>query len=203
MFNGHDLQGDILHGIVRIFRFKFDVFCRSNSKLLFFDNNYLNPSDPSLLTAKGMILQQRGEDLKALKFYDQALQIKPDMQNAMLNKGIILSKSDKKDEALVCFNQVLELDPLCEMAYCQRAQLYSKNGKEANAMEDLCHAEALSSEINQEKPTMKSQILKRMKTIQQGLVEVTESVPSLIKKENLLDEIKELVHVTIEMNTCR
>ena len=48
---------------------------------------------------------------EAIKYYDRALEINPNMIDALNNKGIALRESGSFQEALACHERVIELDP--------------------------------------------------------------------------------------------
>ena len=61
---------------------------------------------------------------KAITYYTEALEQKPDMLEAYLNRGIVYRDLDKVDEALENYNTAIQLDPSYKDAYYSRGFAY-------------------------------------------------------------------------------
>ncbi len=72
--------------------------------------------DPYYWVRKGEIAWVSSEGninsaLKALTFFDRAIELDPDNYLAWANKGLILKTLDKLEEALLCYNRALKINP--------------------------------------------------------------------------------------------
>jgi len=63
---------------------------------------------------------------KALKIFNQILQINPENSVALCNKGVIFSKLGKYEQALRCYDLALNFDRTFEKAKINRAKLLTK-----------------------------------------------------------------------------
>jgi len=72
-------------------------------------NNLLSVVD---LTSQGDALAESGKYQEAIRLYDQALKVNPQMMNPKMQKGIALSKIGKNKEAMELFNQILNENPV-------------------------------------------------------------------------------------------
>ncbi|MYK93686.1 tetratricopeptide repeat protein, partial [Candidatus Poribacteria bacterium] len=61
---------------------------------------------------------------KAIAYYTEALEQKPDLLEAYLNRGIVYNNMDKVDEALENYNTAIQLDPSYTDAYYNRGFVY-------------------------------------------------------------------------------
>ena len=52
----------------------------------------LNPHDPFVHTAYGMVLKEQGDELSAVREFDSAIEEDPKMPVALLNRGILMLK---------------------------------------------------------------------------------------------------------------
>ena len=63
------------------------------------------------LTSLGTALQQQGRHEEALKAFDKAVQLKPDVGELWKNLGNVLLDLKRPDDALLSFQHALKLDP--------------------------------------------------------------------------------------------
>ena len=66
--------------------------------------------------ARGMVQQTRGQRDDALHSYDEALRLKPDYIEALINSGVLLREMHQHLRALERFNEALVIDPKHESA---------------------------------------------------------------------------------------
>ena len=52
----------------------------------------LNPHDPFIHTAYGMVLKEQGDEVSAVREFDSAIEEDPKMPVALLNRGILMLK---------------------------------------------------------------------------------------------------------------
>ena len=77
----------------------------------------------------GMVSLQQGSYNKALAYYSNALQIKPDSADTYYNMGSVYSKQGKFEQAVEQYNKSLELDPNFPEAHYNLGNSLFKQGK--------------------------------------------------------------------------
>ena len=77
----------------------------------------------------GMVSLQQGSYNKALAYYSNALQIKPDSASTYYNMGSVYSKQAKFEQAVEQYNKSLELDPNFPDAHYNLGNSLFKQGK--------------------------------------------------------------------------
>jgi tetratricopeptide (TPR) repeat protein/predicted amidohydrolase len=90
---------------------------------------------------KGITLRDLGKYDEALKFFERAVELKPDYEEAWYDKGWILGKLGKYEEALKCYDKVIELRPDCEDAWYNKGVTLGKLGKYEEALK--CYDKAV------------------------------------------------------------
>jgi tetratricopeptide (TPR) repeat protein len=60
---------------------------------------------------KTKLLFNLNRNEEAINYYDRALEIDPEMLEALFNKGLLLYAEDKKEEALTWIDKALIIDP--------------------------------------------------------------------------------------------
>jgi tetratricopeptide (TPR) repeat protein len=96
---------------------------------------------PAYLVTLGIALQNLGRLEEALKAFDKAVQLKPDVAELWKNLGNVLVELERPAEALLSFQHVLTLDPRhWESAY-RSAVLLHESGRLEEAVKhfDVCH----------------------------------------------------------------
>jgi tetratricopeptide (TPR) repeat protein len=76
----------------------------------------VNEDDPTYWVRKGEELWSASngseEDaLKAISYFDKAIQLEPLNYFAWANKGLILKKLDKREEAILCYDRAIQIQP--------------------------------------------------------------------------------------------
>ena len=66
-----------------------------------------DPKNPEVWTRKGMALMGLGRAEEAVKSFDEALKLKPDMIWALDNMCMALLLSERYEESLDCFNKAI------------------------------------------------------------------------------------------------
>jgi len=82
----------------------------------------------------GMILDLRGENDKALIYYQKALQVEPENTETLSNIASALAEQGKFDEALVYFNRALQVNPDHPAAHYNLAHMLKKSGRPNEAV---------------------------------------------------------------------
>ena len=59
----------------------------------------------------GLSLNDQGKFTEAIRFYDMALEIKPQFVTAWFNKGVALGRTGNYEEAIRCFDRALDIMP--------------------------------------------------------------------------------------------
>lgn len=65
---------------------------------------------------------------KAIKCFQQALEINPDFAEAYFNMGISYNEKDKKGKAIRCYKKAIEINPDYVKAYYNMGQAYCDKG---------------------------------------------------------------------------
>jgi tetratricopeptide (TPR) repeat protein len=95
---------------------------------------------PEYLVTLGTALQSQGRLEEALKAFDKAVQLKPDVAELWKNLGNVLMALQRPAEALLSFQHILTLDPRHWEAAYQSAVLFHQLGRLEEAVKhfDLC-----------------------------------------------------------------
>ena len=99
----------------------------SNSVTLFEDTIKKDPNNYVAYALMGQVMFVKGENEKALYYYDKVLKLTPRVYAAYKNKGVVLKKMGKRNEAIKLFEKALKLDTSSEDAYYSLALLYSED----------------------------------------------------------------------------
>ncbi|WP_221799172.1 tetratricopeptide repeat protein [Oceanobacter mangrovi] len=94
-----------------------------------------DPSNASVWTALGIINQSLGMDGVALRQYEQALTLQPDLLSAAVFKARLLANGEDKTAALAWVEQVLTLHPEHKGMKVLRARLILNQGDMAAALQ--------------------------------------------------------------------
>jgi tetratricopeptide (TPR) repeat protein len=70
-----------------------------------------SPNSSKAWNNKGVALGKSGKFDEAIKAYDKAIEINPQISETWNNKGIDLSLSGKSDEAIKAYDQAIEINP--------------------------------------------------------------------------------------------
>ena len=83
-----------------------------------------NPSDKITMLKIANIYKLKGNNAKAISFYDKIISIDKDSTDAYFNKGLVFANQKKYDEAIKCFEKVTEISPEYPYAYYSLAMAY-------------------------------------------------------------------------------
>lgn len=89
---------------------------------------------------RGWMYASKGEVLKAIDDYSQAIEIDKEFGDAYYNRGLLYAKMDRTEQAVRDFSKAIEFDSQAFDAYCNRGNLYHKMGKAAMAIRDYTEA---------------------------------------------------------------
>lgn len=87
---------------------KYEDALKLSTKL--YDEN-IHEHFPTLLSIHGIALSENNKLDKALKIFDEALEINPVSTHLLFNKAIVYVKQNKKQEALDLYKKIIDIDP--------------------------------------------------------------------------------------------
>lgn len=93
--------------------------------------------------ALGLMAEMKGDVQAALQHYDAALQIQPDMIDALNSSGLVLGRARQWKEATRRFERIVELTPDKAIARFNLAFAYAAQGRFAEAMREQSTAISL------------------------------------------------------------
>ena len=99
------------------------------------------------LLSRGIIQTQRGQLDKALKSYDQAVELSPSDTTALVNRGLVKDEIGDYEGAITDYSRAIELDPALTEAYYNRANTRHNQEQYALAIEDYSQAIIQSPEF--------------------------------------------------------
>jgi tetratricopeptide (TPR) repeat protein len=94
-----------------------------------------NPSDKITMLKIANIYKLKGNNAKAISFYDKIISIDKDSTDAYFNKGLVFANQKKYDDAIKCFEKVTELTPEYPYAYYSLAMAYELKDNPKKAIE--------------------------------------------------------------------
>ena len=83
-----------------------------------------NPADKITMLKIANIYKLKGNNAKAINYYDKIISIDKDSTDAYFNKGLVFANQKKYDEAIKCFEKVTEISPEYPYAYYSLAMAY-------------------------------------------------------------------------------
>ena len=81
------------------------------------------------------IYKLKGNNARALSFYDKIISIDSNSTDAYFNKGLVYANQKNYDEAIKCFEKVTELTPEYPYAYYSLAMAYELKNMPQKAIE--------------------------------------------------------------------
>ena len=109
---------------------KYDEAIDNYTKAVIFD-----PSDKITMLKIANLYKLKGNNAKALSFYDKVLMTDKDNTDAYFNKGLVLANQKNYDEAIKCFLKVTELSPDYPYAYYSIGMAYEMKNMPDKAVE--------------------------------------------------------------------
>ena len=86
---------------------------------------------------RGFSAGDKGDLDKAIRHYDKAIQLKPDLHAAYYNRGTAYFQKGELDNAIKDFTTAIEIKPVYAEAYCNRGTAYLQKGELDNAIKDF------------------------------------------------------------------
>lgn len=93
------------------------------------------PFAPLALQNLGTICQRRGDDRRAILFFEQAIARQPNFAPVFNDLGVSLQRVGRNKEAIAAFDRALEIDPVHVMAQHNRGRVLADVGRLAEAIE--------------------------------------------------------------------
>jgi len=106
----------------------------------------IEPGKERTLLYLGNVFLQAGEHLKAMDYYNQALKIRKDYDEAYAQMAKACAALDQIDKAIDAVSTAIEVTAYqAERFYFQRGKLYERAGRKDLALSDYCEARSLRS----------------------------------------------------------
>lgn len=105
---------------------------------------------PTAYACRGGVLSNRGDYLKALKDFDQALKLQPENGDFYYSRAQVYSRMDNTDAALADFAKAVEFinsEFGRSVAFSERAKIYQAQGKLDDSLKDYGEAIKLAPEF--------------------------------------------------------
>ncbi|MBU4175992.1 MAG: tetratricopeptide repeat protein [Actinobacteria bacterium] len=83
-----------------------------------------------------------GKPYEAIKYFDKALSIEPDMEVVWCEKSMCLAEIGRIDEAIECLDKALSIDPNSLPAWTNKGSCFGMLGRYREALE--CYDNAIS-----------------------------------------------------------
>ena len=106
-------------------------------------DRHLDPDDASAYINRGSAYMDKGEYDRAIRDFDQAIKLVPNLAIAYLGRGIAYRNRGEYDRAIQDFDQILQLDPNYAEAYLSRGMVYADRGECDRARSDFYETLAL------------------------------------------------------------
>ena len=92
---------------------------------------------------QGLDLQEQNKYIEAIKAYDEAIRINPNLATAWSNKGVAFYGQGKYDEAIKAFDEAVRIDPNLATAWNTKGIVLQQLGRTNEADAALAKAKAL------------------------------------------------------------
>jgi tetratricopeptide (TPR) repeat protein len=96
------------------------------------------------LIVEGQLFLDTNKAEKALECFEEALDIDPDLSEALIKKAVALEKLEKVDEALACYDRVIELGDSVTTALLQKGGMLNRLARYDEALQ--CYERALQTQ---------------------------------------------------------
>jgi protein O-GlcNAc transferase len=107
-----------------------------------------NSADPVKLFERAQNAHARGDLVRALELYEEAIKVRPDFPEAEFQRGNVLVSLGRFSEAEPAFRHVIEQRKDWSLAYSALGALLIRQGREPEADELLCQALKLDGQNN-------------------------------------------------------
>src|SRR5258708_4595572 len=89
---------------------------------------------------RGRVYASKGDYDRAIREYDQAIRLAPNLPSTLSNRGLAYAKEGNFDNAIRDFDQAIRLDPHLHYAFHNRGVAYYRNGDYERAIRDYDQA---------------------------------------------------------------
>ena len=96
------------------------------------------------LIVEGQLFLDTNKAEKALECFEEALDIDPELSEALIKKAVALEKLEKVDEALACYDRVIELGDSVTTALLQKGGMLNRLARYDEALQ--CYERALQTQ---------------------------------------------------------
>jgi len=100
------------------------------------------------LNMQGYELVQQANYIKAISFFDKAIEINPEFVKPYSNKGLCYSKLSENSKAMEYLNKAISINADFPNAYKHRGDIYFKQGETNKALDDFNKAILLHPKYN-------------------------------------------------------
>ncbi|MFH1226556.1 MAG: tetratricopeptide repeat protein [Planctomycetota bacterium] len=98
------------------------------------------PADAETCSYYGSLAANNGNLDNSIRYFDEAIRLKPDYSDAYIGRGLTYSLENDPDKSMADFNEAVRLAPKDEDAYFYRGLGYSASGESDPAIADLSKA---------------------------------------------------------------
>ncbi len=105
------------------------------------------PGDVDTLYNLAVILQESGEDARALELYDEIVRLRRDFVDAWVNRGVLLAESEQFEAALASFSEAIARRPDHAEARVNAGNVYLRLGRVEDALAAYLKAVELEPEL--------------------------------------------------------
>ena len=123
-----------------------------------------NPADKIVMLKIANIYKLKGNNAKAISFYDKIISIDNESIDAYFNKGLVFANQKKYDDAIKCFEKVTELSPDYPYAYYSLAMAYELKNMPQRAIEYYLLYSGIESDEK-----MLNLVKQRIKELEEGI----------------------------------
>ena len=96
------------------------------------------------LIVEGQLFLDTNKAEKALECFEEALEIDPELSDALLKKAVALEKLEKVDEAIACYDRAIELGDSLTTALLQKGGMLNRLARYDEALQ--CYERALQTQ---------------------------------------------------------
>jgi len=96
------------------------------------------------LIVEGQLFLDTNKAEKALQCFEEALEIDPELSDALLKKAVALEKLEKVDEAIACYDRAIELGDSLTTALLQKGGMLNRLARYDEALQ--CYERALQTQ---------------------------------------------------------
>lgn len=131
--NSDQIQALVFLGVIRLSEEDLDAAEKLFARCVERDRD--GPFAPLALQNLGIICQRRGDNLRAIPFFQQCVALKSDFAPAFSDLGVSLQRLGRNKEAIAAFDRAIAIDPSYVLALHNRGLVLADVGRTAEAIE--------------------------------------------------------------------